>query len=913
METNKKTAGASPGADAASDVDPAETREWVGALEAVLAAEGPSRAHFLLEKLIDAARRGGAYLPYSANTAYINTIPAAAQAASPGDAELEHRIRSYVRWNAMAMVVKANRKEGELGGHIASFASAATLYDVGFNHFFRARLPEVKDGGGDCGDLVYFQGHSAPGIYARAFLEGRLSEEQLTNFRQEIGGRGLPSYPHPWLMPDFWQFPTVSMGLGPLQAIYQARMMRYLEHRGLIAPSSRKVWAFMGDGEMDEPESMGAISLAAREELDNLIFVVNCNLQRLDGPVRGNGKIIQELEAMFRGAGWSVIKLIWGSYWDPLLFQDKDGLLQKRMEEAVDGDYQTYRATDGGYIREHFFGKYPQLRAMVANMSDKDIWRLNRGGHDPHKVYAAYHAAVRHRGQPTVILAKTIKGYGMRNSMESRNVAHQKKKTADDELRRIRYHFRIPIDDAEVSKVPFYRPPEDSPEMRYLKERMAAMGGAIPARKSEAPALQIPPLSAFDALLADSGKRAFSTTMAFVRILAALTRDKNIGKLIVPIVPDESRTFGMEGLFRQLGIYSCKGQRYRPEDEDQLMYYREARDGQILQEGICEAGAMCSWMAAASAYSHYGRAMIPFYIFYSMFGFQRVGDLAWAAGDLRARGFLIGGTAGRTTLNGEGLQHEDGASHIHAAMIPNCVSYDPAFACELAVIVQDGLRRMYKEREDVFYYITVMNENYPHPALPKGGEQNILRGLHRVRQSRHAKKPKARVQLLGAGTILREALAAADLLEGDFGVAADVWSATSFNELARDGQTAVRHNTLHPGASAKRSFVAESLQNTEGPVIAASDYVKLYAEQIRAYIPPHKNGKPRRYATLGVDGFGRSDTRANLRRHFEVDAAAIAQAALSSLAAEGALPATAAKAAIKKYAINPAAQNPLRA
>ena len=890
----------------AEDADPQETQEWLDALEGVLAREGAARAHFLLEKLIDQARRNGAYLPYSANTAYINTIPPGHQTASPGDQELEHRIRSYVRWNALAMVVRANRKEGDLGGHIASFASAATLYDAGFNHFFRASIPALAEKGlENYGDLIYFQGHSAPGIYARAFLEGRLSEEQILNFRQETGGGGLPSYPHPWLMPDFWQFPTVSMGLGPIQAIYQARFMRYLENRGIVPSSDRKVWAFMGDGEMDEPESMGAISLAAREELDNLIFVVNCNLQRLDGPVRGNGKIIQELESAFRGAGWNVIKVIWGSFWDSLLAQDKDGILMRRMEEAVDGDYQTYRASDGGYIREHFFGANPELRAMVAHMTDKDIWRLNRGGHDPHKVYAAYHSATHHRGQPTVILAKTIKGYGMGDAGEARNIVHQQKKIGDEALRRVRNRLGVPIPDDKIDEVPLFRPPDDSPEMNYLRARIKAMGGSVPTRRRDSSPLEIPPLSAFDALLKDSGKREFSTTMAFVRILTALVRDKKIGGRVVPIVPDESRTFGMEGLFRQLAIYSVKGQRYRPEDADQLMYYREEKNGQILQEGINEAGAMSSWIAAATAYSHYGTPMIPFFIFYSMFGFQRIGDLAWAAGDIRARGFLLGATAGRTTLNGEGLQHEDGHSQIQASLIPNCRSYDPAFAYELAVIIHDGMRRMFVEREDAFYYITLMNENYRHPPLPENAEENILRGLHRVRIS-PLKKPKARTQLIGGGTILRESLAAAELLENDFGVAADVWSATSFNLLARDGRECARYNMLHPGEKPRMNFVAQQFASAKakGPAIAATDYIKLYAEQIRPFVPG-------RYATLGTDGFGRSDTRENLRRHFEVDRGVIVLAALSILAEEGEMDSKFAREAIKKYNINADREDPL--
>ena len=821
----------------------------------------------------------------------------------PGNAEYEHKIRSYVRWNALAMVVRANRKPGDLGGHIASFASAAVLYDVGFNHFFRGKLQDAPADTKEYGDLVYFQGHSAPGVYARAFLEGRINEEQMENFRSEISGKGLSSYPHPWLMPDFWQFPTVSMGLGPIMAIYQARFMRYLENRDLIPKTNRKVWAFMGDGEMDEPESLGAISLAAREGLDNLVFVVNCNLQRLDGPVRGNGKIIQELEAVFRGAGWNAIKIIWGSYWDTLLYQDKKGLLQQRMEEVRDGDYQTYRANSGAYIREHFFGKYPELKAMVASMTDEDIWRLNRGGHDPHKVYAAYHAAFNHVGQPTVILAKTIKGYGMGDAGEARNIAHQQKKISTEAIIRVRDRYGLPIADDKIGEAPFYKPPADAPEMKYLQERISAMGGGVPSRKNAAPAIVAPPLSMFDALLGDTGKREISTTMAFVRILGSLVRDKTIGPRIVPIVPDESRTFGMEGMFRQLGIYSQQGQKYRPEDADQMMYYREDKKGQILQEGICEAGAMSSWIAAATAYSSYGLAMMPFFIFYSMFGFQRIGDLAWAAGDMRARGFLLGGTSGRTTLNGEGLQHEDGQSQIYAQMVPNCMSYDPSYGGELAVIIQDGLRRMLEKREDVYYYITLLNENYHHPALPQGAEENVLRGLYLLQKSA-AKKPKAKVRLLGSGAILGEVLKAAKMLADDFGVAADVYSATSFNLLARDGSDCARWNLLHTDKKPRVSHVEKLLGGDNTPVVAATDYVKMFAEQIRQFIPA-------RYVALGTDGFGRSDTRQNLRRHFEVDCHHIAYAAIAALVGDKKLDAKTAKAALKKYKINSEAENPL--
>ena len=882
------------------DLNIEETREWLDALDSVIDHEGVGRAHFILEKLIDKARRSGAYLPYSANTAYINTIPPAQQEAHPGDHTLEHRIRSYVRWNALATVVRANRKPGDLGGHIASFASSATLYGVGFNHFFRGGVKQ--DNEILPGDLVYFQGHCAPGVYARAFLEGRISEEQLGKFRMETGGGGLSSYPHPWLMPDFWQFPTVSMGLGPIMAIYQARFMRYLENRKLIPKSNRKIWAFMGDGEMDEPESLGAISLAAREGLDNLIFVVNCNLQRLDGPVRGNGKIIQELEASFRGSGWNVLKVIWGSYWDTLLYQDKDGLLQKRMEEALDGDYQTYRAKSGGYIREHFFGKYPELKAMVANMTDEDIWRLNRGGHDPHKVYAAYHAAFHHEEQPTVVLAKTIKGYGMGDAGEARNIAHQQKKISQEALQRVRNRLNIPIGDKELEFVPFYKPADDSPEMLYLRKRTEAMNGGVPRRNSAAPKLEVAD-DMFAALKKDSGEREISTTMAFVRMLSTLVRDKKLGKFVVPIVPDESRTFGMEGMFRQLGIYSRLGQLYQPEDADQMMYYREDAEGQILQEGICEAGAMSSWIAAATSYANYNLPMIPFYIFYSMFGFQRIGDLAWAAADMRARGFLLGATAGRTTLNGEGLQHEDGHSQIQAQLIPNCRSYDPTFGYELAVIMQRGLEEMFVEQKDVFYYITVMNENYQHPAMPAGAEADILKGAYLL-QKNEMKKAKARVRLMGSGTILNEVRAAAQMLEDDFGIAADLYSAPSFNILARDGQDCTRWNLLHPGKKAKTPHITALLQGSDAPVIAATDYIKMFANQIREFVPA-------RYVALGTDGFGRSDTRENLRRHFEVHRTHIAYAAIAALAEDGKLDEKTVKQALKKYNIDPDRENPV--
>ena len=877
------------------DIDPQETQEWLDSLEAVLENEGVDRAHFLLERLIDKVRRSGAYLPFSANTAYVNTLPVTRQERFPGNRAIEQRIRSFVRWNAMAMVVQANRLSTELGGHISSFASSATLYDIGFNHFFRARNEAFG------GDLVFIQGHSAPGIYARAYLEGRLSEDQLYNFRQEVDGNGLSSYPHPWLMPNFWQFPTVSMGLGPIMSIYQARFMRYLADRGVVNTEGRKVWAFCGDGEMDEPESLGAISLAARERLDNLVFVVNCNLQRLDGPVRGNGKIVQELEAVFRGAGWNVIKVLWGSYWDPLFARDKNGLLLKRMEECVDGDYQAYKAKGGAYTRKHFFGKYPELEAMVADMTDDDIWRLNRGGHDPIKVYAAYAAAMRHKGQPTVILAKTVKGYGMGNAGEGMNITHSQKKMGEVALKAFRDRFNIPISDDQIGAAPFYKPAADSQEMQYLHERREALGGPLPARNPNTPPLKIPDLTAFAPLLEGSGEREMSTTMALVRLLTTILRDKEIGHLVVPIIPDEARTFGMEGMFRQLGIYSSVGQLYEPVDADQVMYYREDKKGQILQEGINEAGAMSSWIAAATAYANHGQAMIPFYIYYSMFGFQRIGDLAWAAGDLRARGFLIGGTAGRTTLAGEGLQHQDGHSLIQASTIPNCIAYDPAYAYELAVIVQDGMRRMFQEQESCFYYITAMNENYVQPAMPEGSAEGILKGMHRI-QTGTGDGPK--VQLLGAGCILRETLAAADLLANDFGVVSDVWSVTSFNELRREGIDCERWNLLHPEETPRQSYVASQLDETAGPVIAATDYMRTYADQIRPYIS-------RRYSVLGTDGFGRSDMRSQLRKFFEVNRYYIALAALKALADEGQIPAAKVSEAIAKYRIDPDKPNPV--
>ena len=875
------------------DDDAQETQEWLDALDAVIEIEGVERSHYLLERLIDQARRSGVNLPYSAKTAYINTIPPHREQYTPGDPDLEWKIRSINRWNAMAMVVKANRKNSELGGHIASYASAATLYEVGYNHFWHA--PSAEHGG----DLVFFQGHSAPGIYARAYLLGLLSEEQLDNFRQEVDGKGLSSYPHPWLMPGFWQFPTVSMGLGPIMAIYQARFMRYLENRDLLPRQNRKVWAFMGDGEMDEPEAFGAAALASREKLDNLVFVINCNLQRLDGPVRGNGKIIQEFESDFRGAGWNVIKVIWGSGWDALLAKDKKGLLLQRMEEAVDGEYQAYKAFNGAFVREHFFGKYAELKAMVANMSDDDVWRLQRGGHDPHKVFAAYTAAIAHSGQPTVILCKTVKGYGMGEAGEGKNITHSQKKMGEESLKAFRNRFNIPIPDDQIADAPFYRPADDSPEMAYLRERTKAMGGFLPQRRTQAEALTIPDIKIFDALLEGSGEREISTTMAFVRLLNALVRDKTLGQRVVPIVPDEARTFGMEGMFRQLGIYSAVGQLYEPVDHDQVMYYREDIRGQILEEGITEAGGMSSWIAAATAYSNHGLSMIPFFIYYSMFGFQRIGDLAWAAGDMQARGFLLGGTAGRTTLSGEGLQHQDGHSHILAATIPNCVSYDPTFGYELAVIIHHGMKRMFERQENVFYYITVMNEAYTHPALPAGVEEDIVRGMYLFQEA-----AGAQVQLLGSGTILREVIAAAELLQQDFGIAANVWSVTSFNELRREGLECSRWNLLHPLEPARVPFLTQKLGSYSRPCVATTDYIRAYAGQIREYVPG-------RYRCLGTDGFGRSDSRQKLREHFEVNRYYIVVAALKTLADDGVVPAQKVADAIVKYGINPDKPNPM--
>ncbi|HKM61379.1 MAG TPA: pyruvate dehydrogenase (acetyl-transferring), homodimeric type [Acidisphaera sp.] len=881
--------------DNVTDVDPAEVAEWTDALDSVLAFEGPARASYILEQLTSEAKRRGAPVPYSANTPYLNTIRPDQEARHPGDRAIEHKIRSLIRWNAVATVLRANKTSSELGGHIASFQSAATLYDVGMMHFWHA-LTENHGG-----DLIYYQGHSSPGFYARAFLEGRIDEDRMINFRQEVDGHGLASYPHPWLMPDFWQFPTVSMGLGPIMAIYQARFLRYLEGRGLARTQGRRVWAFLGDGETDEPESLGAIGMAGRERLDNLIFVINCNLQRLDGPVRGNGKIIQELEAEFRGAGWNVIKVIWGTGWDRLIAADVDGLLLKRMEECVDGEYQDFKSKNGAYVREHFFGKYPKLKAMVADWTDDEIWALARGGHDAQKVYAAYASAVAHRGQPTVILAKTVKGYGMGEAGEGQNITHQQKKMGEAQLREFVHRFDLSLTDEQIKEVPFIRFPEDGAEAAYLRARRSALGGTMFQRRQKSTSLDVPALSAFDSQLKATDGRTISTTMAFVRILNTLMRDKAIGKYVVPIVPDESRTFGMEGMFRQFGIYSQVGQLYQPEDANQLMFYREDTKGQILQEGLNEPGAMSSWIAAATSYSTNNVPMIPFYIYYSMFGFQRVGDLAWAAGDMRARGFLLGATAGRTTLNGEGLQHEDGHSHILSSVIPNCVSYDPTYSYEVAVIIQDGLRRMLHEQEDVFYYLTLMNENYEHPALPAGAEQGILKGMYLLREG--DAKAKHRVQLLGSGTILREVIAGADLLAQDYGVSADIWSCPSFTGLRREAMDIERWNMLHPEATPRVPWVTQCLGGRPGPVVASTDYIKAFADQIRAWVPA-------RYRVLGTDGFGRSDYRRKLRSFFEVDRHFVALATLQSLAAEGAVtPATCADA-IKRYQIDPERRNP---
>ena len=878
-----------------SDTDNQETQEWLASLSSVIEAEGTERAHFLIEAMIDQARRSGSNLPYNATTSYVNTIPTHLQQRHPGNPDMERRIRALIRWNAVMTVLRANEKSPGIGGHIASFQSAATLYDVGFNHFFRAANENFG------GDLVYFQGHSSPGIYARAFLEGRMNEDQLNNFRMESGGQGLSSYPHPWLMPDFWQFPTVSMGLGPIMGIYQARYLKYLHNRGIADTSDRKVWVFCGDGEMDEPESQGAISLAARENLDNLVFVINCNLQRLDGPVRGNGKIIQELESNFRGSGWNVLKVIWGSYWDPLLAMDKDGMLKKRMEECVDGEYQNFKAKGGAYTREHFFGKYPELREMVSAMSDNDIWRLNRGGHDPHKVYAAYAAAASHKGQPSIVLAKTVKGYGMGDAGEGQNITHQQKSMDIESLKAFRTRFDLPVSDKEVESLSFYKPPNDSPEIQYMMERRKELGGFLPARRRKTTSLKIPALSAFSNVTTSSGEREISTTMAFVRILSTLVRDKELGKYIVPIVPDEARTFGMEGMFRQLGIYSSVGQLYEPQDSDQVMFYKEQKDGQILEEGINEAGSFSSWIAAATSYSHSDIQTIPFYIFYSMFGFQRIGDLAWAAGDSRCRGFLLGATAGRTTLNGEGLQHEDGHSHLLAATIPNCVAYDPCFAYELAVIIQNGLERMIQNQEDVYYYITVMNENYTHPELPKGVEQGIIDGIYPYKKS-NIKGPK--VQLMGSGVILREVIEAANMLEKDFNVAADIFSVTSFNELRKNALDAERWNRLNPAKDKKSSHIENAITDKDAPIIASTDYMKSFPEQVARFLP-----NP--FIALGTDGYGRSDSREALRSFFEVDRRYIVITALTALVDMKKLDASILIKAIKDFKLDGDKPNPM--
>ncbi|MBV1880049.1 MAG: pyruvate dehydrogenase (acetyl-transferring), homodimeric type [Pseudomonadales bacterium] len=879
------------------DIDSEETDEWLAAFESLLEREGPERTQYLLERLNEKARRSGVNLS-DLTTPYLNTIEPSAEPKMPGDPYIERRVRSLIRWNALAMVMRANNNDDELGGHISSFASAATLYDVGFNHFFRGRNDEQE------GDLIYFQGHCAPGIYARAYLDGRLSDKDLENFRREVGGEGLPSYPHPWLKPDFWQFPTVSMGLGPIQAIHQAHFLKHLQNRELVPENDRKVWAFLGDGETEEPESLGSIAMAGRENLDNLIFVVNCNLQGLDGPVRGNGKIIQELEGVFRGAGWNVIKVIWGRHWDPLIQKDSTGALRKRMEEVVDGEYQAYKNHGGAYTREHFFNKYPELKEMVASLTDEDIYNLNRGGHDPFKVYAAYHSAMAHTGQPTVILAKTVKGYGT-GSGEARNITHSLKKLDVDSLKSFRDRFNIAISDDELVKVPFFRPPEDSVEIRYLNERREDLGGGyVPSRRQKSESIPAPELSVFDNQLQGSGDRKISTTMAFVRMLSSLIKQKGIGERVVPIVPDEARTFGMEGMFRQLGIYSRVGQLYEPEDMGQMMYYREDKKGRILEVGINEAGAMSAWIAAGTSYSVSGFPMIPFYICYSMFGFQRVGDLAWAAGDIQSRGFLIGATSGRTTLNGEGLQHQDGHSHILAATIPNCVTYDPTYGYELAVIIQDGLRRMYEEQESVFYYITTMNENYQQPAMPEGVEEGIIKGMYLLKSadvdaSDGAKsKAKLRVQLMGCGSILREVEVAAEMLADLYQVQADVWSVTSFNELRKEGLQAQRWNMLHPDEEKREPYVTQCFSSRKSPVIAVTDYIKTFADQLRPFVRNH-------FTALGTDGFGRSDTRENLRHHFEIDRYYIVVAALNALADKGEIERSQVAEAIKRFDIDP--------
>jgi len=906
-ETNMSAHPSDSHTFAINDSDSQETREWLDALKAVIENEGPQRAHYLLEQLLEQARESSIDMPFSANTGYVNTIDVDEEEVCPGNIEIEERLRAYMRWNAMAMVVKANRHNpedgGDLGGHIGSFASLAHLFGAGFNHFWHA---ETENHGGD---LLYIQGHVSPGVYARAYLEGRLTEEQLLNFRQEVKGAGLSSYPHPKLMPEFWQFPTVSMGLGPLMAIYQARFLKYLHARGIANTENRKVWVFCGDGEMDEVESLGAIGLAARENLDNLVFVINCNLQRLDGPVRGNSKIIQELESEFRGSGWNVIKLIWGSNWDGLLAKDKDGALRRIMMETVDGDYQAFKANDGAYVRKHFFGRDPKTLEMVAKMSDDEIWNLRRGGHDPQKVYAAYAKAMKHKGQPSVLLIKTVKGFGMGKIGEGKNTVHQTKKLTDEDIKAFRDRFNIPISDSDLPSLPFYKPADDTPEMQYLHQRRKALGGYLPKRRRVSEEkLAVPSLDTFKAILdATAEGREISTTQAYVRFLTQLLRDPALGPRVVPILVDEARTFGMEGLFRQVGIYNPAGQQYTPVDKDQVMYYKEDKAGQILQEGINEAGGMSSWIAAATSYSTNNRIMIPFYVYYSMFGFQRIGDLAWAAGDMQARGFLLGGTSGRTTLNGEGLQHEDGHSHILASTIPNCISYDPTFAHEVAVIMHNGLKRMVENQENVFYYITLLNENYAMPGLKLGTEEEIIKGMYLLQEAEGPKKAP-RVNLLGSGTILRESMAARELLLKDFGVAAHVWSCPSFNELARDGQACERWNLLHPSQKPKLSFVAEQLSKSAGSVVASTDYMKSYADQIRAFIP-----KDRSYKVLGTDGFGRSDFRSRLREHFEVNRYYIVVAALKALSEDGLLPVEKVTQAIEKYQIDTQKVNPLLA
>jgi pyruvate dehydrogenase E1 component len=872
-----------------NDTDPLETKEWIESLNAVIENDGPQRASYLLNKVVSVAYTSGLILPDTRTTPYINTIPTELEVKSPGNQNIEKKIRAYIRWNAAAMVVRANKISPELGGHIGTFASAATLYDVGMNHFWRAKNKNFG------GDLVYFQGHSAPGMYARAFLEGRFSEKQLNRFRQEVDSGGLSSYPHPWLMPKFWQFPTVSMGLGPIMAIYQARFLKYLINRGLLKDEGRKIWVFIGDGETDEPESLGAISLAAREKLDNLIFVINCNLQRLDGPVRGNGKIIQELEGNFRGVGWNVLKVIWGSYWDPLLKADKTGLLMKRMNEVVDGEYQAMKAKGGAYVREKFFGKYPELKKLVSSMTDTDIWKLNRGGHDPHKVYAAYHAAMQHQGSPTVIIAKTVKGYGMGKSGESINTTHQQKKLDEQDLLYYRDRFNVPLTDEQVKNIEYYKPAENSEEIKYLKERRKKLGGFIPERSSLAKPIKAPPKDIFESFMKSTGDKEMSTTMALVRMLTNLLRDENVAPRLVPIIPDEARTFGMEGFFRKIGIYAHEGQKYEPEDSEQLSSYKETKSGQVLEEGITEAGAMSSWIAAATAYTNHDIEMIPVYIFYSMFGFQRVGDFAWAAGDAQARGFLIGATAGRTTLAGEGLQHQDGHSHILASMIPNCVSYDPTFSYEMAVIFREGLRRMHEKNENIFYYITAMNENYSHPEKPEGADEGILKGMYLFKEYRN--KGKIKIQLMGSGTILREAIAAAKILSEEYGVDSDIWSVTSFNELRKDGMEIERKNLLNPDSKKEKSYVQKCLEKRDGPVVAVTDYVRSFSDQIRPY-----TDKP--FYSLGTDGFGRSDTRKNLRKFFEVDKEHIVAYSLSALAQEQLIGSDNAEKAFKKYNID---------